>query len=361
MKFKDYILSLLPGFLRRPDGTKTDIERWAEALGVSLDDLKQAIFKVRRAWLIDTATGPALDLHGRDRGISRLPGESDESYRQRLKAAYQTYALGGTNPGLVAVLKVMGYPEARIHELFKDGVVTPLHNGQNSYNGAARHQGGVRWAEFKIFMGIEGGKDYAAAERQALLAAINKVKASHSKLAAITLELAMSDRLVFTEQQAITAAWQAEDGAAGPILLHTGAAPYGVKHDGKAFYQSGRLRDGTPALTAAVQVGPEIIPGCRTYRTAYKHDGGRPRFRHAGSLLRASFWQHNGQGQHNGAIRYREGVAHYGDKELLHGGLVRYGAGLQRDGSITHGANGLNEGLHLIVRRKGTPVEIDAA
>jgi hypothetical protein len=361
MKFGEYILSLLPGFLRRRDGTKTDIERWAEALGVSLDELKQAIFKVRRAWLLDTATGQALDLHGTDRGIPRLPGESDDSYRQRLKAAYQTYALGGTNPGLVEVLKVMGYPNARIHELFKDGVVVPLHNGQNLYNGAARHQGGVRWAEFKIFMGIEDGKDYAAAERQALLAAIKKVKASHSMLAALALELALTDRLALKEQQAIVASYSAEDGTAGPILRHTGAAPYGIRHDGRAFYQSGRLRDGIPEMTTALEIGPEVIPGHRDHRVAYKHDGGGPRHRHSGSLLRMGFWHHNGQARHDGALRYRDGVAHYGDKELVHGGLVRYGSGTPRNGSITYGANGLNDGLHLVVRRKGLPVEVDAA
>lgn len=361
MKFGEYILSLLPGFLRRRDGTKTDIERWAEALGVSLDELKQAIFRVRRAWLLDTATGQALDLHGQDRGIPRLPGENDDSYRQRLKAAYQTYALGGTNPGLVEVLKVMGYPNARIHELFKDGVVLPLHNGQNFYNGAVRHQGGVRWAEFKIFMGIEEGKDYAAAERRVLVTAINKAKASHSKLAALALELLLEDRLALKESQATALGWHAEDGAAGPILLHTGAAPYGIKRDGRASYQSGRLRDGAPALTVAARVGPELIPGCRTHRVAYKHDGGGPRYKHAGSLLRAGFWRHDGRTPRIGALRYTEGVAHYGDKELLHGGLVSYGAGTPRSGIVTYGANGVTDGLRLVVRRRGRPVEIDAA
>lgn len=361
MNFSEYIKSLLPGFLRRTDGTVTDIDRWAESLGVTLDELKQVIFHVRRAWLLDTAVGQELDLHGQDRRIPRLPNESDDAYRQRLKSAYESYALGGTNPGIAEVLKKMGYPDAYMHELYKDGVVTPLHDGQNFYNSLANHQGGIRWAEFKIFMGIQDDKDYAANERQALLAAIKRSKASHSRMAALVLEPNMADYLALSDQQLATINWGAEDGAAGPILIHTGTAPYGIKHDGQGFYQSGNLRDGAPQLSVELDIGADNIPGTRTHAMAYKHDGGGLRYRHAGSQLRQGLWQHDGKLTHSATNRYSSGVAHYGDKVLIHAGLIPYGAGLVRGNGLTYGSNGLIDGLNLVIKRRGQPSEIDVA
>lgn len=361
MKFGEYIKSLLPGFLRKTDGTITDIDRWAESLGVTLDDLKQAIFHVRRAWMLDTAVGQELDLHGQDRRIPRLPGESDEAYLQRLKSAYESYALGGTNPGIAEVLKKLGYPDARMHELYQGGMVVPLYNGQSFYNSLATHQGGIRWAEFKIFMGIQDDKDYAASERQTLLAAIKRSKASHSRLAALVLEPSLADYLALNDQQLATVNWSATDGAAGPILLHTSTAPYGIKHNGQGLYQSGNLRDGAPGLNVNLDLGADKIPGTRTHAVAYKHDGGGLRYRHAGSLLRRGLWQHDSKMNHGAALRYSAGVAHFGDKILIHSGLILYGSGLTRGSGLTYGGNSLIDGLSLVIRRRGQPAEIDVA
>ncbi|MEW5898174.1 MAG: phage tail protein [Bacillota bacterium] len=354
--FAEYLYYLAHRIFKRGGA---DVDKWTKALGPNYDAALEAIFLLREQALVVTAAGAALDALGKERNMPRYPGESDELYRRRLLAAYQIYSSAGTIPGIQEVLRVLGYPQAAVHELFRDGVIIPLHNGQYRYDGAAVHSGGVRWAEFKILMGIIEERDFTAAEADLIIEAINRVKPAHTRLVAVNLGVALADWHHFGDEQSVTLGWKAEDGAAGPILLHTGVAPYGIKHDGRAFYQSGRLRDGRPQMNIGFRV-QDYLPGRRTRRPAFRHDGGGPRHMHAGSKLRAGFWHHNGQVRHDGNLRYREGSAHYGDRILIRAGLVNYGAGLPRNGSLTYGANRPSEDMRLVVRRRGRPIEIDA-
>lgn len=360
MNFAEYFYFLLHRIFKRCLREDSAALNLAQALGPNYDDAMDALYKMLEQTLVATATDKALDQLGRERGILRYADEADDDYRGRLLSAYSLYAAGGTAKGIKQALELHGYPDAEIYEWFKEGVVIPLHNGQQQYTGTTKHQGGIRWAEFNICLGIDDDKDYAATERKILLAAINRLKPAHTRLTAIALQVALDDRIALREHLRSAVALKVADGVAGPILLHTGTAPYGRKHNGTAFYQSGTLRETLSRVKLAVDVGQDIIPGCRTYKVAYRHDGGGMRFKHGGSCLRLGFYQHDGQARRDMGLRYQDGIAYYGDKALLHGGLIRYGTGLLRNGNVTHGANGLDEDLKLVIRRKGRPVEFVA-
>jgi hypothetical protein len=131
MNFFNYLWSLL----NRPLKKGTENKKWLTTLGEEFDELKQSIFKLRRAWLIKTASGKSLDLLGESRGLPRYKNEVDELYRERLLAAFDTYLFGGTYPAMKKTLSTLGYPDSEIQLLYE---IDPQ-----------------RWAEFNIFLDQE--------------------------------------------------------------------------------------------------------------------------------------------------------------------------------------------------------------
>lgn len=163
MSFATYLWELLTKPLRK---SLSEIQRWINVLGAALDEARQMVFNVRRAWFIETATGPALDLHGKDRGLPRYPGETDDTYRRRLQAAYHTYVSGGTNPGLSDALRVLGYP-TRVEELFKED---PL-----------------RWDEFRVVSNADINQPLTSTQISVIQQIIDRSRAAHAKLAALIM------------------------------------------------------------------------------------------------------------------------------------------------------------------------------
>lgn len=341
--FGEYLFGLLRDALRA--GENSELRRWADVLGLALDELKASLFLVRRAQVLATATGEALDAHGRDRGLARYPGESDDLYRMRLLAAHSIYAGAGTVPGIVAALELLGYPGAEVYELFRDGPVAPLFNGQHLYSGSVQHSGGVRWAEFKIRAGI-GDRPLTAQDLAIVVDAIRRLKPAHTRLVAFALDSRLPDEYFrLDETLALTAALLWGDGVAGPAY-HDGFA-----RDGTYRYAGGCLSEAARFESALRLQDP--LPGQRFYQAASRHDGGGARWRHVGTRLRAGWVRYGGTSIHNGTVSRRETVAHYGDRVLLHGGTRPYNYGSRHDGSKTHGANGLDDGLRLVFKHRG--------
>ena len=48
------------------------------------DNLEAAFFELLQALGLDNAVGPALDYLGAIAGVDRIPGESDDDYRERI-------------------------------------------------------------------------------------------------------------------------------------------------------------------------------------------------------------------------------------------------------------------------------------
>lgn len=115
MKFFDYLWALL----NRPLSKGEENKKWFTTLGSILDETKQAIFKIRRAWFIKTAPSEVLEVLGQARGLTRYSGESYEAYRKRVLNAFETYILSGTDAGMLKTLSALGYPNTQIQPLYE--------------------------------------------------------------------------------------------------------------------------------------------------------------------------------------------------------------------------------------------------
>lgn len=114
----------LPTWLCAPNGRAWVDGTQAVKLGL-LARAKDAV----KARFPDFASGAGLDAIGRDRGIERAPGESDEAYRPRLKAWLQTWRWAGTRRGLLTALAAAGLSNVRIYErwdLAAAGILPPV-------------------------------------------------------------------------------------------------------------------------------------------------------------------------------------------------------------------------------------------
>jgi hypothetical protein len=353
MGFAEYFYYLLHRIFKRGVLQQdNDADKLTRALGPNYDAAQEAIFLVREQALVATATGAALDALGKERGLPRHRDEPDEYYRRRLLSAYSLYQAAGTIPGIKNVLRILGYPNAEIYELYKDGVTQPFHNGQYRYDGTIQHQGGRRWAEFKIITDIEEGRTYTAADVRVLVDAINKVKPAHTKLAAFTLGMIIpAEALPLDHELRLATGVQCRD-AFGSQVTH--AAQAWVTRDGSRLY-NGEIWAEKMQLAMRQSLG-DTFPGARTYAPAFRHDGGGARWKHAGSRIRRGFVVYDGQKQHDGSVSRWTCWARYGDCIVTHNGLRRYNYGPVHDGKIAR-TMGANESFGLRLKRQGQVIE----
>lgn len=175
MEFADYLWELAHiVFKRKWNKSKSDIYKTFTVVGSSCDQLKQDIFNLRENALLYTATGEALDFHGKDRNISRYAGETDEEYRNRLLAAAEVYSLEGTLSGMIAALERLGYTGVEVYELYKEKYTQ---NPNPDYVG--------RWAEFIIKLNNVSDTAFLEHSYKILKSEINKVKRAATKLYSI--------------------------------------------------------------------------------------------------------------------------------------------------------------------------------
>lgn len=345
MNFAEYLWELLS----RPYRPGSELKKWLEAYGVSLDELKDAVFRLRRAWVVGTAEGHALDAHGGDRGMPRLAGEADDSYRRRLEAAYHVYAMGGTMPGMKEALRAMGYPNAVVHELFKDGETGPRRNGQYFYNGSVQHRGGVRWAEFSVKTQVEEGRSFTRQDAVALRGTVARMKPAHTMLAAIVILAALDDYLAMQDAVAhrIAAALGEQLGSYG---VHDG-----FRRDGTRIY-GGTFMFDRMAVSVAARPGFAEFSGGRPYGGVIRHSGGGPRWRHTGAMLRVPRVRYDGRQVHSGVSRIWA-QNRYGDKLLARTGMIRYSGGFMAHDGRVRRDEGISDGVDIVVRRRGAPIE----
>lgn len=112
--FGDYMYSLLFAPLRK---VQKNINQWAiffSVIGKIFDDTKQDIFRVRTESMIASASEPMLELHGLDRGMIRLKGETVGNYRIRVAMKYIIASEAGTNKAILYVAKAFGYDNVSI-------------------------------------------------------------------------------------------------------------------------------------------------------------------------------------------------------------------------------------------------------
>jgi hypothetical protein len=175
--------------------------RLADAFGAAAAQAQVALYGLRRQWVIRTATGPALDEHGRHRGLPRSAGESDDAYRERLLAAFTVRLSSNTPAGLLALLAALGLSVASIYEHRLDAL--PRFDGAYRYNGSLRFDGNKRWAEFSVI--LQPGTGISPAQLFLLVQEVGRSKPAHTKLSAVhaTAEFAESAAIATADEGAL--------------------------------------------------------------------------------------------------------------------------------------------------------------
>ena len=159
--FGEYMFSLLFGPLKRTRRAVNQFAIFFRVVGREFDDLKEAAFRVRDEANVASASAVMLPVHGQDRNMPRLAGETDEGYRTRLSMKGIIASWAGTARGILYVLTALGYEGSRIEPVcFQDP---------------------NRWAEFSVHLAV-GGSD-AVRDLYTVYDEVQKVKEGSSRLA----------------------------------------------------------------------------------------------------------------------------------------------------------------------------------
>ena len=113
-RFGNYMFSLLFAPLKRVCGTANQLHILCSVLGRRCDLLKQMVFRVREEASIPTCSEAMLPIHGADRNMPRLVGETAENYRIRLAMKGIIAAQAGTCAGIRNLARAFGYDDVEI-------------------------------------------------------------------------------------------------------------------------------------------------------------------------------------------------------------------------------------------------------
>ncbi|NRD80276.1 DUF2313 domain-containing protein [Bacillus sp. BRMEA1] len=75
------------------------------SIGSQLDQVDPAQTNLEQQFSVSTATGSALDSHGKDWGLTRKASESDDDYRTRLLAQVPIYTNGPTIAAIKQIVR----------------------------------------------------------------------------------------------------------------------------------------------------------------------------------------------------------------------------------------------------------------
>ena len=160
-RFGEYMFDLLFAPLKKGKRAVNQFYIFFKVIGRIFDGLKKDALRVRDETNIATASPIMLPVHGQDRNMPRLFGESDEGYRTRLAMKGIISEWGGTRQGILYILAALGYEQANITSI---GPQDP-----------------DRWAEFIVDLGV--GNDKAVRDLNYIYDQIQTVKEGSSRIA----------------------------------------------------------------------------------------------------------------------------------------------------------------------------------
>ncbi|RKJ31474.1 serine/arginine repetitive matrix protein 2, partial [Butyricicoccus sp. 1XD8-22] len=112
--FGEYMFDLLFAPLKKGRREINQFFIFFKVVGREFDRVKQAFFRVREESNVMTASEVMLPVHGQDRDMPRLPGETAEAYRTRLAMKGIISEWGGTKRGILYALTALGYEKSSI-------------------------------------------------------------------------------------------------------------------------------------------------------------------------------------------------------------------------------------------------------
>ncbi|MDE6454996.1 MAG: hypothetical protein K2L38_03600 [Dysosmobacter sp.] len=163
--FGEYMFSLLFAPLKKTRRAANQFAIFFRVVGREFDDLKEAVLRVRDEANVASASAVMLPIHGQDRNMPRLAGETDEGYRTRLSMKGIIASWAGTGKGVRYAMAALGYEHSAVEP------VSP--------------RDPARWAEFVVNLGF--GSHGAVEDFSIIRGEIEKVKEGSSKLAYLIL------------------------------------------------------------------------------------------------------------------------------------------------------------------------------
>ena len=112
--FGEYMFRLLFGPLRKVTKKANQFYIFFKVIGRQFDQMKKDIFRVREESAVLTCSDIMLPVHGQDRDMARLKGETIESYRTRLAMKGVISEKAGLNEGIRYLAKSFGYDNVEI-------------------------------------------------------------------------------------------------------------------------------------------------------------------------------------------------------------------------------------------------------
>ena len=112
--FGEYMFYLLFSPLKRGKQAMNQFYIFFKVMGRSFDECKQTLFHVREEASVLTCSDVMLSVHGEDRDMLRLEGETLENYRNRLAMKGAISSMAGLNSGIRYLAQAFGYDEVLI-------------------------------------------------------------------------------------------------------------------------------------------------------------------------------------------------------------------------------------------------------
>ena len=112
--FGEYMFDLLFAPLKKGKRAVNQFFIFFKVIGRVFDGLKEDALRVRDETNIATASPVMLPVHGQDRNMPRLAGESVEGYRTRLAMKGIIAEKGGLKDGILYALAALGYEQSTI-------------------------------------------------------------------------------------------------------------------------------------------------------------------------------------------------------------------------------------------------------
>ena len=164
-RFGEYMFDLLFAPLKKGKRKANQLYIFFKVIGRVFDGLKEDALRVRDETNIATASPVMLPVHGQDRSMPRLAGESIEGYRTRLAMKGIIAEKAGIKEGIRYALAALGYEESMVEPVaFQDP---------------------ERWAEFIVNLGV--GRATAVTDISQIYNEIQIVKEGSSKLAGLVI------------------------------------------------------------------------------------------------------------------------------------------------------------------------------
>lgn len=157
--FGEYMFDLLFAPLKKGKRTVNQFYILFKVVGRVFDGLKEDALRVRDETNVVSASPVMLPVHGQDRDMPRLEGETIDAYRTRLAMKGIISEWSGVNRGILYTLAALGYEQSRIEPVYE---WDPEH-----------------WAEFIVF--LKGSKQSGVYNLDVIDTEVRKVKEGSSR------------------------------------------------------------------------------------------------------------------------------------------------------------------------------------